>query len=92
MSKKYSTHSSRLKFKVALEALKGNKTVVELCQEYGLSSSQIYDWKKKLEEAGPNVFSGKMKSEKNDAEIDRLHATIGKLKVECDFLSKALNR
>jgi len=92
MAKKYSTHSSRLKFKITLEVLKGNKIVTELCQEYGLSSNQIYDWKKRLEKAGPNVFSGKMRPEKNDTKIDRLHATIDKLKVKCDFLSKALNR
>lgn len=92
MAKKYAAHSDQFKFKVALEALKGNKTVAELCQEFEIASSQVYDWKKKLEETGPEVFTIKGKPKNTDAEIDRLHATIGKLKVECDFLAKALGR
>jgi transposase len=92
MSKKYTSHSDQFKFKVALEALKGEKTMAELCQEFKIAASQIYDWKKKLEESGPQVFSAKTKSINTDTEIERLHATIGKLKVECDFLAKALGR
>ena len=48
MAKKYSSHPNQLKFKIAPEALKENKPVTELCQEYELSPSQIYDWKKRL--------------------------------------------
>lgn len=90
MSRKYSNYSDKLKFKVALEALKGIKTIAELCQEFKLSSSQIYDWRKKLLESGANVFGSKTKGNKDNYDIDKLHATIGKLKVECDFLEKAL--
>ena len=61
MSKKYASHSAQFKFKVAVEAIKGTKTSAELCQEFGLSSSQIYAWKKQLEDAGPEVFSNKKK-------------------------------
>ena len=61
MSKKYASHVAQFKFKVALEAIKGTKTSAELCQEFGLSSSQIYAWKKQLEDAGPEVFSNKKK-------------------------------
>ena len=89
---KYRSHSDQFKFKVALEALKGNKTVPELCQEFELSSSQIYTWKQQLENAGPGVFSVKGKPNNNEKDIERLHATIGKLKVENDFLAKALDR
>jgi len=50
MPRKYTVHSDQFKFKVALEALKGNKTVPELCQEFGLAAKQIYhgrkNWKK----------------------------------------------
>jgi transposase len=88
MSKKYASHSNQFKFKVALEALKGNRTVTELCQEFGLAASQIYAWKKKLEEAGPHLFAVKSKQQNSDADIEQLHAIIGKLKVENDFLAK----
>ena len=90
MSKKYTNYSNAFKFKVALEALKGTKTITDLCQEFRLAASQIYDWKNKLKEQGAEVFGTKSKPKSNDVEIERLHTTIGKLKVECDFLSKAL--
>ena len=92
MTKKYATHSNKFKFKVAFEALKGKRTVAELCHEFGIASSQIYDWKKKLESVGPQIFDMKSKPKNTDIKIERLHATIGKLKVECDFLAKALGR
>ena len=91
MSKKYASHSSQFKFKVALEAIKGTKASAELCQEFGLSSSQIYAWKKQLEDAAQEVFANKKKKKDSEPTIEQLHATIGKLKVENDFLSKALD-
>ena len=91
MSKKYTSHSSQFKFKVALEALKGTKTQAELCQEFELASSQIHAWKKQLEEVGPEIFAGRKKKKETEPTIEQLHATIGKLKVENDFLSKALD-
>jgi transposase-like protein len=91
MSKKYASHSAQFKLKVAIEALKGTKTSAELCQEFGLSSSQIYAWKKQLEDAGTEVFSNKKKKKDSEPTVEQLHATIGKLKVENDFLSKALD-
>jgi len=53
MSSKY---SSAFRFKVALTAAKGNKTVAELCQEFGLVPSQIYAWKKELEQRESRNF------------------------------------
>ena len=91
MSKKYANHSAQFKFKVAVEAIKATKTAAELCQEFGLSSSQIYTWKKQLEDAAPEVFSSKKKKKDSEPTVEQLHATIGKLKVENDFLSKALD-
>ena len=90
MKKKYSRHNDKFKLKVALAALKGDKTMPELCQDFNLSSSQIYAWKKQLEDYGEQVFSCKSKPKTHDADIDRLHATIGKLKVENDFLARVL--
>ncbi len=92
MSRKYTVHSDKFKFKVALEALKGDKTVPQLCQEFGLAAKQIYSWKKKLEEIGPQVFADKHKQKDDEDDAERLHATIGRLKVEIDFLSKAFGR
>lgn len=86
-------HSAEYKFKVALEAVKGEKTVSELCQEYGVVSSQIFKWKKALLEHGNAIFSNGMPTRTSqDAELDKLHATIGRLKVENDFLAKFAGR
>lgn len=87
MSSKY---SSGFKFKVALAALKGDRTVVELCQEFSVASSQIYAWKKDLEERGSEIFESKNPKSGHRAEVDKLHGVIGKLKVENDFLERAL--
>ncbi len=92
MRKKYTIYTDKFKFKVVLEALKENKTVPELCQEFGLVASQIYAWKKQLKEGGEQVFSIKGKPKDANTDIDRLHTVIGKLKVENDFLAKALGR
>jgi transposase-like protein len=87
MSSKY---SSGLKFRVALAAKKGDKTVAELCQEFSLVPSQIYAWKKELEERGREIFESKSPESSHRAEVDKLHGVIGKLKVENDFLERAL--
>ena len=92
-SMKKSPHSSDFKFKVALESVKGEKTTAQLCQEYGVVSSQIFAWRKDLLENGSGVFSkGKDDSHLKEERLEKLHATIGKLKVENDFLAKALGR
>lgn len=87
MSSKY---SSAFKFRVAIAALRGDKTVAELCQEFSLVSSQIYAWKKDLEERGKEVFETKSPEQTHKAEVEKLHGVIGKLKVENDFLERAL--
>lgn len=85
-------HSDQFKFKVALAALKGEKTVNELSQEFGVASCQIYAWKKQLEDNGAEVFGDKRKNDGSDKEIEKLHSVIGKLTVENNFLSKVLGR
>jgi transposase len=85
-------HGDKFKFKVALAALREDKTIAELCQEYGVVSSQIYAWKKQLEKYGATVFSDKRKKSGDCDNVDKLHAAIGKLKVENDFLSRVLGR
>ncbi|MEM7175300.1 MAG: transposase [Chlamydiota bacterium] len=87
MSKK---HSSAFKFRVALAAIKGDKTVSDLCQEFSLAASQIYAWKKELEDRGVEIFETKNPAGEHQKEVDKLHGVIGKLKVENDFLERAL--
>ena len=86
------THSNIFKLKVALAALRGDKTVAELCQEFSVASGQIYAWKKQLEENGAKIYSDKRVSENKKEDIDKLHRIIGQITVERDFLSRVLNR
>ena len=83
-------HSAEFKFKVALAALKGDKTIAELSHEFGVVGSQIHKWKKEFLEHGATVFKGNTasKGQVDQNEIDKLHATIGRLKVENDFLER----
>ena len=87
MSRKY---SSAFKLRVALSAMKGDKTVAKLCQEFSIVSSQLYAWKKELQERGVEIFETKSPESARQAEVDKLHTVIGKLKVENDFLERAL--
>lgn len=85
-------HTDAFKFKVALSAIKGDKTVVELSQMFGVVASQIYSWKKQLEDKGASIFADKRKKEQQKENVDKLHRIIGQLTVERDFLSRVLDR
>jgi len=86
-------HTAAFKFKVAIESIKGERTMAELCQEYAVASSQIYKWRNALLENGSDVFSkGTPAKFDQEAEVEKLHATIGRLKVENDFLAKVLGK
>ena len=85
-------HGDAFKFKVALAAIQGAKSATEMVQEFGVVSSQIYAWKKQLEEKGASVFSDKRQIENKEGETERLYATIGRLTIERDVLVQALNR
>lgn len=77
------------KAKVALEAVKGNRTASELCSEFKVHGTQIATWKKQLLAGLPLIFSKKFHSNGNDSsQADDLYKEIGKLKVENDFLKK----
>lgn len=85
-------HSPEFKFKVAIEAIRGEKTTAELCQEFGVVNSQIFKWKKALLEGGKQIFTNPLKVDHDNAQIDKLHAKIGRLTVENDFLAKFAGR
>jgi len=78
------------KAKVALEALKGQKTLAELAQIYEVHPNQIGQWKKQVQVELPKVFNGKRDRETRDqAElVEELYRQIGQQKVELDWLKK----
>ena len=82
------------KAKVALEALAGEQTLAELAAKHDIHPNLIQQWKRQAKENLPDVFSGKALARKTsrEAEIRELHAKIGQLTVEKDFLSKAFGR
>ena len=82
--------SDEFKAKVAIEAIKGDKTAKELAQEYGIHINQITLWKKQLLEVALQAFSrGKDKeAERLKKEKDRLYRKVGQLQIEVDWLKK----
>jgi transposase-like protein len=93
MSKKRRNHSPEFKSKVALVAIKGDKTLSELSQQYGVNGNLIVKWKKQLMERSAEVFaSGKGLAPDRESEIQSLQAKIGQLTMENDFLAKVLDR
>jgi transposase len=88
--KKRKNYSDNLKARVALDAIKGQKTSNELASEYGIHPNQIGQWKKKLIDGSSEIFSRgkKREAESHEAERDRLYQQIGKLQVEVDWLKK----
>ncbi|KAF7963708.1 transposase [Cupriavidus sp. UYMMa02A] len=87
------THSAALKAKVALSALKGDKTLAELAQQYEVHPSQITAWKQQLVEHAADLFGGgKENAGEPPVDLKVLHAKIGQLALENDFLSGALSK
>ncbi|WP_085978290.1 IS3 family transposase [Roseobacter sp. MED193] len=81
--------SDKFKATVALEALRGDKTVQEIASKRQLHPTQVSTWKRQAIDGMVNVFSDKVKKAENkDGEIKELHAKIGQLAVENDFLSQ----
>lgn len=87
-------HSAEVKAKVALEAIKGQKTVNEIASEYGVHPTQITQWKKQVLEELPQIFSSRRaKGEQAEEALKAtLYQEIGQLKVELDWLKKKVER
>jgi transposase len=95
MSKtKRTRYSAEFKAKVAREAMKENTTLVEIAAKFKVHPNQVGDWKRQAVEGLANVFSGKADRDEiaTEAQIKDLHAKIGQLTVERDFLAKAFGR
>jgi len=83
-------HSKELKARIALDAIKGQKTMSELASEYGVHSNQIGKWKKQLLESAPDIFTREKdkEAEKKEVERNRLYKKVGQLQIEVDWLKK----
>lgn len=84
-------HSSAFKARVALEAVKGQKTLNELASEFGVHPVQVTQWKRQLLEASPEIFeSGSASRREREQEqlVEQLYQQIGQLKMEVDWLQK----
>lgn len=95
MSKtKRNRYSAEFKAKVALEAIKGDQSISELGSRYGLHPNMITNWKRQAIENMAESFSGKVERTRSidEAQIKELHAKIGQLTVERDFLANAFSR
>ena len=91
MKAKRRRHDPEFKARVALEALKGVKTIQQIGKEFDVHPVQVSEWKKIMTEGATSVFGpGRGKTEEEDFERERsdLHSKIGQLAVEVDFLRK----
>ena len=86
-------HSPAFKAKVALAAIKGEKTLIELAQDFDIHPNQIKQWRDQLLEGATGVFGEAPKKDAEPAiDVKTLHAKIGELTLEKDFLSGALGK
>jgi transposase len=86
------TYNSKIKFKIALEAMRGDLTIAQIVSKYGVSESLVHKWKKQLLETGDSIFTDKRSiKEVDNSNIEKLHAKIGQLTLERDFLENALS-
>lgn len=85
--KQYDNH---FKARVALEAIKNQRTIAQIASHYSVHPNQVTQWKKRVLEALPEIFSAKpnRQQQDNEALTDELYRQIGQLKVEMDWLQK----
>jgi len=87
------THTPAFKAKVALAAVKGDKTLAELAQQFDVHPNQISTWRTQLLEGATAVFGGSAVGEAAPGpDLKELHAKIGQLTLENDFLAGALGK
>ena len=91
---KQKSYTNEFKFKVAIEMIKGDLTIAEIISKYQVPKSVVSKWRRQLLDNGSEIFKKGNKSTKAlvNGNIEKLHATIGRLKVENDFLQQASSR
>jgi transposase len=94
MKRTRTKHNAAFKAKVALAAIKGDRTIAELASAFGVHPNQISNWKKQLLDGAASVFEGGGAAEgtASEAQVDLLYRQIGQLKVENDFLARKLGK
>lgn len=93
MRRKRRNHSSAFKAKVALAAIKGEKTLAELSDQFDVHANQIQDWRRRLLDNADELFGrGAQQKEETAETVKELHAKIGQLTMERDFLEQGLER
>jgi transposase-like protein len=85
-------HSPVFKAKVALAAIKGERTLAELAEQFDVHPNQIGQWRAQLLERAAEIFSSGVPRTNEELDLKALHAKIGQLTLENDFLSGALGR
>src|SRR5680860_1621145 len=85
-------HTPAFKARVALEAIKGEETLITIAERFDVHPNQITKWKRQLLEGAPAVFGENEKATEEGPSVAELNAKIGELTMECDFLSGALGR
>jgi transposase len=85
-------HSAAFKAKVALAAIKGDRTVTEIAQQYEVHPTQVVDWRRQLLDRAADVFAGATVPSEQPIDLKALHAKIGQLALENDFLEGALTK
>lgn len=85
-------HSAAFKAKVALEAVKGDKTVAEIAHRHDVHPNQVTEWRRQLLDRAVDVFGGLSAPAEPAVDLKALHAKIGQLTLENDFLESALTK
>jgi transposase-like protein len=85
-------HSPAFKAKVAIEALGDGKTIAEVALKHDVHANQVTEWRRQLIERAAGVFGGATASEAPPVDLKALHAKIGQLTLENDFLEGALTK
>ena len=94
MTGKRKRYSADFKARVALESLRGELTTAQLAAKHGVHQTMISEWKRQAVAGLAEVFAGKTEGKEGirEEELEKLHAKIGQLVMERDFLSKASGR
>lgn len=92
MSKRPQNRPPGFKFELALEALKGTKTIAQLASENGMHPKQIQRWRDQLLAEGEDIFIHKSHQKRSDPDKEKLLHLIEQLNLELDFLKKKLRR